>query len=139
MGRQFRAPRRGSSEAFVAPISGTLVGSSLANVVSIPNYGITDITTITAVDIVLDAPETGVQKKIICSASAAVARVVKFSTGGTVSCGTLATTAGTQVTMQATVDMCLSLIGRNSTHWVIESVYPASTVAINQGVLLAGS
>jgi hypothetical protein len=137
MGRQFRAPRRGSSEPFVQ--AHTTVGSSVAAIVSIPNYGVTDVTNFGAVDIVLDAPDAGVVKTLICSASAATARVVKFSTGGTVSCGTLATTAGTQVTMQATVDMCLTLIGRNSTHWVIQSVYPASTVAINQGVLLAGS
>jgi hypothetical protein len=136
MGRQFRTARRaGGDRPFVA--ANTTGASSAA--VAIPNYGITDVTNIGAVDIVLDAPETGVQKTLICSASAAVARVIKFSSNASVSCGTLATTAGVQVTMQATVDMCLTLIGRNSTHWVIQSVYPASTVAINQGVLLAGS
>jgi hypothetical protein len=99
---------------------------------------VTDITAFTAGEYVLDAPDIGVRKTIICSASAAAARVIRFSTGINISGGTLATTAGTQITFNATVDQCLVLLGLNSTHWVIESMYPPTAVN-STGIVLAGS
>ncbi len=135
MGRQFRVLRRSGGQTLHVPMSSTLA-SSVA--VVIPNYGVTDITDAPAGDFQLDAPDVGVRKTLICSASAAAARVVRFSSAGTVSGGTLATTAGTQITFNATVDQVVVLLGRNSTHWVIESMYPPTAVNAT-GIVLAGT
>ncbi len=135
MGRQFRTLRRGGGMTQFVAISSTLA-SSAAEV--IPNYGVTDITDCPAGDFMLAPPDVGVRKTLICSASAAAARVIRFSSSGTVSAGTLATTAGTQVTFNATVDQVLVLVGRNTTHWVIESMYPPTAVNAT-GIVLAGT
>ena len=135
MGRQFRELRRGGGMTPFVQIASTVASSAAA---VIPNYGVTDITACPAGDFQLDAPDVGVRKTLICSASAAAARVVRFSSAGTISAGTLGTTAGTQVTFNATVDQVLVLLGRNSTHWVIESMYPPTAVNAT-GIVLAGT
>ncbi len=135
MGRQFRVLRRGGGTSPFVQMASTLASSAAA---IIPNYGVTDITDAPAGDFQLDAPDVGVRKTLICSASAAAARVVRFSSSGTVSGGTLATTAGTQITFNATVDQVVVLLGRNSTHWVIESMYPPTAVNAT-GIVLAGT
>lgn len=129
MGRQFRAPRRGASlgtgsMTLTAP---TIVTSS-STIIAIPNYGITDVSTWTAGDYVLDAPEAGSRKTIVRSSSSTGGVVIRFSTGGTVSCGTLGTTAGTQMLLDTTKDACVVLLGVNSTHWAIETAWSGLTV-----------
>lgn len=143
MGRQFRTPRRGASVgagsmAFVSPA----VVTSSSTAIAIPNYGVTDIGAYTAGDYVLDSPETGSRKTILCVSSTSLARVVRFSTGGTVSCGTLAATTGatggTQITFNATVDQCVVLLGVNTTHWAIEAMFPPTAVNAT-GIVLAAT
>lgn len=134
MGRQLRTVRRGVSQGAGggnAFVTASIITSS-STAIAIPNYGITDLAAYTAGDIVLDAPETGSRKTILCVSSTSLARVLRFSTGGTVSCGTLAATTGatggTNITFNATVDQCVVLIGVNSTHWAIECMFPPTAV-----------
>jgi len=138
MGRQFRPPRSGTVNKFVQPNT----TSSSSTAVAIPNYGITDIGGFSAGDYVLAPPDEGVRKTIFCVSSSSAARVLRFSTGGTVTAGTLAgstgSLAGTQITFNATVDQCVVLIGINTTHWAIESMYPP-TAANSTGIVLAGT
>ncbi len=139
MGRQYRTPRRGGGgQAFVSPS----VVTSSSTLVAIPNYGITDIGSYAAGEYVLDAPDTGIRKTLMCVSSTSLARVVRFSTSNTVTCGTLAGTTGsaggTQVTFNATVDQVMVLIGVNSTHWAIECQYPPMAVNAT-GIVLAAT
>lgn len=148
MGRQFRTPRRGVSvgggaQPFVSPA----VVTSSSTAIAIPNYGVTDIGAYAAGEYVLDAPETGSRKTIVCVSSTSNARVIRFSTvagvgAGAVTCGTLAgttgTSGGTQITFNATTDMCVVLLGINSTHWAIETMWPP-TAANSTGIVLAAT
>lgn len=124
MGRQFRAPRRGSGDKFVTiPI---VTGVSSTNV-AIPNYGVTDLSTFAAGDWVLDAPEEGVQKTLLSVSSTSVARVIRMATDAAVKVGP---GQATQITFSAsTLDQCVVLRGVNSTRWCIESIYPVAATA----------
>jgi hypothetical protein len=134
MGRQFRPPRSGNIVAFASP---TITAASSV-ITAIPNYGYSDLSAYAAGDYQLAAPDIGVRKTLVRASSTSAAVVVRLSTSGTVSAGTLATTAGTQFTFNATVDQVLTLIGVNSTHWAIESMYPPTAVNAT-GVVLAGT
>jgi hypothetical protein len=140
MGRQYRAPRRGELKKAVPP---AVLSTALSAIVTIPNYGFTDIGGgSTAGSYVLDAPEEGVVKVLACVTSTSGARVVRMSTANTVSVGTLAGTTGTggghQITFNATVDMVVTLWGVNSTHWAIQSMYPP-TAANSTGIVVAST
>lgn len=134
MGRQYRSPRRGASATYgVQP----MVTSSSA-VTTIPNYGITDMSTWTAGEYVMDAPDTGVRKTLFRASSTAAAVIVRGSSGTSVSIGSYATTAATQITFGSSTDMCMTLIGQNSTHWIVESAYCGLTVNTTS-IIIAGS
>lgn len=146
MGRQFRSPRRGTGGVMTAPyvIPSTLEGpaATTGHTISIPNYGITDLSTFAAGEYTMDAPEAGVRKTLVRAVAGSSGVVVRFSTGKTVSAGTLATTAATQVTFNATNDCCIVLIGQNSTHWFVESMWSSITntpASGSTGIVLAGT
>jgi hypothetical protein len=139
MGRQYRAPRRGNGQAFVGPAVAPTTGNLT---ISIPNYGITDLSTMSG-EIVLDAPDAGVRKTLFRSVAGSSGTVVRFSSSNTVSCATLGTTGGTQITFNATLDCCVVLLGQNSTHWVVESMYTGLTgggaFANTTGIVIGGT
>lgn len=112
MGRQTRSPRAGSADKFVSP--NVVTSSSVA--VAIPNYGVTDVTTWGAGDYVLDAPDEGVRKLLVQTSSTATSRVIRCSTGTSVKVNNQ---LGTQITLAATVDQSVGLIGLNSTRWLV--------------------
>ena len=135
MGRQYRAPRRGSggfsSNSLVAPA----IVTSSSTAIAIPNYGITDIGAYAAGEYVLDSPDTAIRKTLLCVSSSSAARVVRMSTGTSVTVGG---GAATQITFNATIDQCVVLVGVNSTHWAIETAYPP--IAVNAtGLAIATS
>lgn len=135
MGRQFRAPRRGGVPVASQVLSfvGPEIATSSSTAIAIPNYGVTDLSTWAAGDYVLDAPEKGVVKYLISNSTTNLARVIKLSTGATVSCNSNPVTTGasgnTQITFNGTADQVMCLLGINSTHWSVmfTNVAQAST------------
>ena len=137
MGRQFRAPRsRGtigdSVREFVGPTPGsTVVTANLGDPNTIPSYGVTDISTWGASTYYMAAPTSGCIKTFVSHSSAPSARVVKLSTGNTVTVlypggATTGASGNTHISFAAsTLDTCLTLMGLNSTHWMVVSVHPA--------------
>jgi hypothetical protein len=131
MGRPFRSPRaRGTLgdnfREFVGPTPGTT--EATANM--IPSYGVTDLSTWGASTYFMAAPTSGCIKTFVSHSSAPAARVVKFSTGNTVSVLYPGVTTGasgnTHIAFAAsTLDTCITLMGLNSTHWLVVSVHPA--------------
>lgn len=137
MGRQFRSPRApGGSGAhfreFVGPTPGSTVASvtNLGDFSVIPSYGVTDISTWGASTYLMAPPTQGCMKTFVSHSSAPAARVVKLSTGNTVTVlfpqPTTGASGNTHISFAAsTLDTCLTLMGLNSTHWVLVSVHPA--------------
>lgn len=123
MGRQFRAPRRGSGDKFTS----YQIPAASSAYIAIPNYGITDVSTWAAGDYVLDAPEEGVRKAFVSVSSSSVARVIRCATDASVKLGN---GGATQFIFGATtIDQCLRMVGVNSTRWCIESIYPVAATA----------
>jgi hypothetical protein len=145
MGRQFRGQRSvgpvsgGSFREFVNPAPTSAVGADGGASPSfyIPSYGVTNISTWAASTYVMAAPSEGVIKTILSSnpsSAAAAARVIKLSSGNTVTVGYVSPTTGasgnTHLSFGAsTADFCLTLMGVNSTHWAIVSVHPVTTAS----------
>lgn len=137
MGRQFRSPRRGSGVSNVQPFT---IPTTVDQTISIPNYGVTDLTTYAAGEYTLDAPEFGVRKTFIKAAGATASSgvVIRMSSGKTVSVG-VGSTAGTQITFNTTAtDTAVVLMGLNSTHWITESMYTGLTI-LTTGIVIAGT
>jgi len=133
MGRQYRSPKlaglgNNQFREFVGPVPG-----SSADTTVIPNYGVTDISTWAASTYPMAPPVQGVIKTIVSSATAPAARVIQLSTSETqtVTCHipggvTTGASGNTHIGIAATtLDICLTLMGYNSTHWVIVSLFPA--------------
>lgn len=143
MGRQYRPPRAGGSPgghgASAVPFVGPAVVTSSSVITVIPNYGVTDISTWAAGDYVLDAPSQGVTKTIICASSSSTAKVILTSTGqpSTIKVGGDGS-AFTRITFNATVGQALSLVGQNSTMWIVTAMHPP-TAANSTGIVLATS
>ena len=141
MGRQYRPPRAGGSPQVSAGTAQQFVGpaivTSSSTIIVIPNYGITDISTWAAGDYVLDAPVTGVEKMIISASSSTLSRVIRMSTGTSVKINDVGA-AHTQVTFATSVGCCLTLLGYNSTHWLVKSMHPPTAVN-STGIVTATS
>jgi hypothetical protein len=136
MGRQFRSPRApglgGHFREFVGPTPGSTVAeANLGHAHTIPSYGVTDISTWGASTYFMAPPTQGCVKTIVSHTSAPTgARVIKLSTGNTVTLlypsPTTGASGNTHIKVDAsTLDTCLTLLGLNSTHWMLVSVHPA--------------
>lgn len=136
MGRQFRSPRErgvaaGDFREFVGPTPGSTVADvNLSGPHVIPSYGVTDISTWGASTYYMAPPTPGCMKTFVSHSSAPSARVVKLSTNKTVTIlypgATTGASGNTHLAFAAsTIDTCLTLMGLNSTHWVVVSVHPA--------------
>src|SRR5512139_486996 len=141
MGRQYRPPRRGpDSPAGLAgmthmPIVTPSVVTSSSTVIAIPNYGATDISTWAAGDYVLDAPAAGVVKTLFAVSSTSAARVIRAATDASVKIGL---GGATQITNAAsTVAFSVTMMGVNSTQWVVLSAFPVASTGA--GVAIATS
>ena len=132
MGRQYRPPRQGGSPGGIGSggsftyVSPQVVSSS-STVIAVPNYGITDISTWAAGEYVMDVPVAGLEKVILSVSSSSLARVIRMSTGTSVKVNGDGT-AHTQITFNATVGQCVTLLGLNSTTWVIKAMHPPTAV-----------
>jgi hypothetical protein len=117
MGRQTRSLPSNEGRKEV----GVIVKSSTR--ISIPNYGVTHITTeVTAGDWVLDPPVEGCHKYLY-NVIATTGIVVRGSTGTTVKF----TDAGaTQIKFDGSGEKVVHLIGRNSTKWLVASALSAA-------------
>ncbi len=146
MGRQYRSPRAsgpasgsGHFREFVNPTPTTDVGADggAAPTFLIPAYGVTNISTWGASTYVMAPPAEGVMKTILSSnpsSAACAARVIKLSSGNTVTVGYVGPTTGTGGNTHlsfgaSTADICLTLMGVNSTHWSIVSIHPVTTTS----------
>ena len=134
MGRQFRTPRApglggggGNIREFVGPVAPTTVTPEFV----IPAYGVTDISTWGASTYTMAPPVAGALKTFVSHSSAPNARVVKLSTGNTVTAlypggPTTGASGNTHISFAAsTLDTCITLMGLNTTHWMVVSVHPA--------------
>jgi hypothetical protein len=121
MGRQLRTVAKGEGEIRVDSI----IKSSTR--ISIPNYGITDLTTLpTAGDWVLDAPTPGVRKTLY-TVHATTGLVVRGSTGITV---TFTEAGATQIKFDGSGDKLVELLGRSETKWIVTNIVPATTAIV---------
>ena len=119
MGQQARTARAGEEKLFVTELTGRSSGK-----ITLPNYGVSNVSGITAAEMVLAAPVTGIRKTLVATNASSAAMVVRASTGTTVKFNASAT----QITFNAsTLGQCVELIGVNSTQWAITSIYPAAS------------
>lgn len=128
MSRQARTLPSGTGISVVPGTTGS--GGS----VTIPNYGATNITNTAASTLVLAPPVEGVMKRIYTTSTTSAAVVVKLSTGtaNTVSCNNQ---DAHSITFNATVDMCVELLGVNSTRWIITNCRPENITVNSTGVV----
>lgn len=129
MGRQFRGVRKGGS-GYQPAGTNTLVAptfaSSSSTAIQIPNYGVTDLTTFTAGEYVMDAPDVGVSKTLVWASSSSAAVIVRMSTAQSVKVGN---SAATQITFGlSTCDAAVQLVGLNSTRWALVSFTVPTTL-----------
>jgi hypothetical protein len=121
MGRQYRSLNRNEGSLRRDAI---LKSSAI---ISIPNYGVTHLTTaLTAGDWVLDPPDEGVEKTLF-NVIATTGIVVRGSTGTSV---TFTEAGATQIKFDGSGDKCVTLLGRSSTKWIVKSVTPDSTAIV---------
>jgi hypothetical protein len=121
MGRQYRSPNRNEGS-----LRRDVILKSSA-IVSIPNYGVTHLTTgVTAGDWVLDAPDEGVVKTLF-NVIATTGIVVRGSTGTSV---TFTEAGATQIKFDGSGDKCVTLLGRSTSKWIVQSVTPDSTAIV---------
>ena len=117
MGRQLRTMNAGSGNKE----TGIILKSSTR--ISIPNYGVTHLTTdLTAGDWVLDAPVEGVHKYLY-NVIATTGIVVRGSTGTTV---TFTDAGATQIKFDGSGEKVVHLIGRSATKWIVASALSAA-------------
>lgn len=117
MGRQLRTMNAGSGNKE----TGIILKSSTR--ISIPNYGVTHLTTeVTAGDWVLDAPSEGVHKYLY-NVIATTGIVVRGSTGTTV---TFTDAGATQIKFDGSGEKVVHLIGRSATKWLVASALSAA-------------
>jgi hypothetical protein len=117
MGRQLRTlpSNEGAKE------TGVLLKSSTR--ISIPNYGVTHLTTgLTAGDWVLDPPAEGVHKYLY-NVIATTGIVVRGSTGTSV---TFTDAGATQIKFDGAGEKVIHLIGRSATKWLVASALSAA-------------
>lgn len=134
MGRQLRTVRTGNGGEFRDDIVSATTGTTS---VSIENYGVTVLTS-GANTWTLAPPSSGVHKYLVSIASSSAARVVQLSTDGaaTVKVGNQ---SATRVTFNSTVEMCVHLLGINSTQWTLVSANPDFVAANTTGIVFGTS
>ena len=128
MGRQLRTLPANEGEKIVA-------GTTSAAVVTIPNYGVTEITS-AANTWTLAPPSEGCRKVLYSLGVSSAARVVQLSTNAAAAVK-VGNQAATRITFHATVGMCVELLGINSTQWVLMSVDPP--IAANSSGIAIGT
>lgn len=130
MGRQLRTLPSGEIEK-------TIPGTTGAGVLTIANFGVTEISS--AADTwTLAPPSEGVRKVLYALGASSAARVVQLSTNGaaTVKVGNQ---SATRITFNATVAQAVELLGINSTQWIVLSVNPETAAVNSTGVVIGTS
>jgi hypothetical protein len=128
MGRQLRTLPANEGEKIVA-------GTTSASVVTIPNYGVTEITS-AANTWTLAPPTEGCRKTLYSLGISSAARVVQLSTNAAAAVK-VGNQSATRITFHATVGMCVEMLGINSTQWVLVSVDPP--IAANSSGIAIGT
>jgi hypothetical protein len=123
MGRQFKTPPSNDGHPLVGPLTR---GSS--TVATIPNYGITVLTTDLGTDFVLAPPVAGCRKTLVMN-QATTGVLVRANVAG--STGIIfGSTGPTVIEFDAAGDKSVDLVGINTTQWHITSVRPVSTAIV---------
>jgi hypothetical protein len=123
MGRQFKTP---PSNEGAAAINVLTRGSS--TVATIPNYGITVLTTDLGTDFVLAPPVAGCRKTLIMN-QGTTGVLVRANVAG--STGIIfGSTGPTVIEFDAAGDKSVDLVGINTTQWHITGVRPVSTAIV---------
>jgi hypothetical protein len=130
MSRQYRTLPSNQGEYLVAASTG-------ASRPTIPNYGVTEITS-AANTWTLDPPTAGCRKTLYSLGVSSAARVVQLSTDAAAAVK-VGNQAATRITFNATVAMCVELLGINSTQWVCVSVNPETAAVNSTGVVIGTS
>jgi hypothetical protein len=128
MGRQLRTLPANEGEKIVA-------GTTSASVVTIPNYGVTEITS-AANTWTLAPPTEGCRKTLYSLGISSAARVVQLSTNAAAAVK-VGNQSATRITFHSTVGMCVEMLGINSTQWVLVSVDPP--IAANSSGIAIGT
>lgn len=115
------------------------VASTGSTAVSIPNYGLSHISS-AANTWVLDAPEPGVVKTLFSAAGSSAARVIKLhpvSSGDSITVGPTAT----EIAIHSTAETLVQLIGVSSVKWhVLAASTGGGAAAVNStGVVFQAS
>ena len=129
MARQLRTLREGEQSLEVSATTGTTA-------LTIPNYGVTELPSTAANTYVLAPPVEGVRKTLYSVTTTSAAVVVRGSTGTTVNFGNQ---SATQITFNATVDMCVELLGLSATRWLVVNVNPETAAVNSTGVVIGTS
>ncbi len=130
MGRQYRNLNSGEVVKIVSATTG-------AGAPTIPNYGVTEITS-AANTWTLAPPVEGCRKVLYALGVSSAARVVQLSSDGAAAVK-VGNQAATRITFNATVAMCVEMIGINSTQWVMISCNPETAAVNSTGVVIGTS
>jgi hypothetical protein len=128
MGRQLRTLPSNEGGKIIS-------GTTSAAVVTIPNYGVTEITS-AANTWTLAPPTEGCRKTLYSLGISSAARVVQLSTNAAAAVK-VGNQSATRITFHATVGMCVEMLGINSTQWVLVSVDPP--IAANSSGIAIGT
>lgn len=126
MGRTARTVRVGEKKLDVDVIAGT------TGVARIPNYGVTYISSSDDAMMVMGPPVEGVRKVLISTGITTTGTdvTVNLSTAETVSIGGSTAQTAVQFSGESSNPGSVVLYGKNSTEWVVESLYNAGSTAL---------
>jgi hypothetical protein len=130
MGRQLRTLPANEGEKLIS-------GTTSASVVTIPNYGITEITS-AANTWTLAPPTEGCRKVLYSLGISSAARVVQLSTNAAAAVK-VGNQAATRITFNATVASVVELVGINSTQWIVISASPETAAVNSTGIVIGTS
>jgi hypothetical protein len=128
MGRQLRTLPANEGEKLIS-------GTTSASVVTIPNYGVTEISS-AANTWTLAPPVEGCEKVLYALGISSAARVVQLSTNAAAAVK-VGNQSATRITFNATVAQCVTLRGINSTQWLLVSADPP--IAANSTGIVIGT
>jgi hypothetical protein len=128
MGRQYRTLPSNEGSKLIS-------GTTSASVVTIPNYGVTEISS-AANTWTLAPPVEGCEKVLYALGISSAARVVQLSTNAAAAVK-VGNQSATRITFNATVAQCVTLRGINSTQWLLVSADPP--IAANSTGIVIGT
>lgn len=125
MGRQYRSPNRGEGRQSYS----VAIASSTA--ATVPTGGLAILSTAVGADFTLAAPETGVRTDIAVSALVTTAGIIlRACPAGSTTITFSSTSADNVLKFDRAGPNTVSLLGLNSTRWLVTGLTPVSTAVI---------